>query len=245
MKTRRAKAARNRDMQRHLRRIGIALIIVCSIALLPVTYFDLRASDPSRCIGTTKAGHVAGAVRPAITGSNYRSYCVLCVLALRTYGHSHAVGVMEDAYEAMLAQAPETSFIYGEIGWPWGGSFYPHRTHRNGLSVDFMVPLVNGELKTSLFNRFGYDEVFDADGRGEYGTIDFDAMAQHLLALDEAAQARGGGIRIVILAPNLQDDLFAAKNGELVRQRVRFNRAPSWVRHDDHYHVDFDFACAA
>lgn len=54
----------------------------------------------------------------------------------------------------------------------------------------------------------------------------------------------GGRVRRVILAPDLQDDLRRAQGGARLFQRLAFSRRPSWVRHDDHYHVDFDFPCA-
>ncbi len=153
---------------------------------------------------------------------------------------------MEEAYAELEESRPEVSFRYGEIGFPWGGRFPPHRTHQNGLSVDFMVPLTEGRrLPTSLTNRFGYDLDFDAEGRSPIGTIDFDAIAYHLIALRTAAKAHGGDIQRVFLAPDLQERLFATSKGPELRAAVAFNRQPSWVQHDDHYHVDFRFPCGS
>ena len=46
------------------------------------------------------------------------------------------------ATEAELERTqPGVKFVYGETGWPDGGPMPPHRTHRNGMSVDFMVPV--------------------------------------------------------------------------------------------------------
>lgn len=108
-----------------------------------------------------------------------------------------------------------------------------------------MVPLADGgRLPTHAFNRFGYDAEFDADRRGADGRIDFAAIAAHLTVLDRIAREKGGAIRRVVLAPNLQDDLFRAPGGAALRERLAFNAVPSWVRHDDHYHVEFGFPCA-
>lgn len=105
-----------------------------------------------------------------------------------------------------------------------------------------------GQLRRSPMNRFGYSETFDSAGveklaDGTFRYIDFDVIADHLLALDQQARKRGGKIWRVILAPNLQDDLFRTKRGQLVRKRLKFNRNAAWSRHDDHYHVDFSFPC--
>ena len=224
------------------KRIVFGLLAVAGLALAPMLIADaVGAAVPPSCRGATNGGGVTGARRMPVRGANFGAYCLPCVLALRTYGHAPAVEASVEAYAALAAARPGTRFLYGEIGHPWGGRFPPHRTHRNGLSFDYMVPLTSGELRTGIGNRFGYDESFDAEGRGASGNIDFDALAAHLRALLAAAEARGGSIALVVLAPDLQDDLDRADPG--ITSAMRFNRRASWVRHDDHYHVDFAFPC--
>ncbi len=213
--------------------------------VLPVVFFDLLVSGQSRCFGKRNDGSIEHAVRPPFAGKNYRTYCYICVIALRTFGHQKAIESMAEAYEVVARERPRARFVYGEIGWPWGGRFAPHRTHRNGLSIDFMVPLKGAaEIPTHAFNKFGYDVEFDRQGKGEVGEIDFATIALHLIALDKAARKRGGRIARVILAPDLQDDLINAAQGSEFQRRIRFNKGSSWVRHDEHYHVDFSFPCA-
>ena len=224
------------------RRWWIALAGVATLAFGPMLLADGAGARAGTCYGTPSDGRVEGAVRLPASGPNFRAYCVPCIAALRTYGHEPAVAATVAAYEALETSQPDVSFVYGEIGLPWGGRFRPHRTHRNGLSFDFMVPLMEGRIPTSAANRFGYDVDFDEEGRGDAGRIDFAAIAAHLVALDEAARERGGRIARVILAPDLQDELARAP-GDVI-ERFRFNRRQAWVRHDDHYHVDFDFPCS-
>ena len=82
---------------------------------------------------------------------------------------------------AALARAlPGTVHVYGETGKREGGPFPPHRTHRNGTSVDFMVPVRDADgdsvpLPTWPWNRFGYDLEFTLDGR-----LDFDVPREPL-----------------------------------------------------------------
>lgn len=237
---------------------GLTQIVGAALALFAA--MSGAAAAKSRCYGETHHGRIEGAARPPAIGANYRAYCLACVAAGRTYGHDRVIAAMRRAYGALAERRPETVFVYGEIGFEKGGPFWPHKTHQNGLSVDFMVPLTpettpGGRPPTRAANRYGYDLEFDRDGRliggeapkrlwpGAQKRIDFDAIAAHLLALEAAARAEGGLLRRVILAPDLQDDLRRAEGGAELFRRVVFSKRPSWVRHDDHYHVDFDFPC--
>ena len=37
--------------------------------------------------------------------------------------------------------------------------------------------------------------------------------------------------------------LFATKRGPYVRKNIPFMSGKAWIRHDEHYHVDFSVAC--
>ncbi|MYN39650.1 hypothetical protein GTP55_09720 [Duganella sp. FT109W] len=70
------------------------------------------------------------------------------------------------------------TFVYGETGLAQGGPIRPHKTHQAGLSVDFMVPVLNaaGEsvpLPGNVSNQFGYGIEFDQAGRFEDLRIDY------------------------------------------------------------------------
>jgi penicillin-insensitive murein endopeptidase len=157
---------------------------------------------------------------------------------------------VESAYAEMARERPETHFVYGETGWPRGGRFRPHKTHRNGLSVDFMVPVLDREgrsvpLPTRAFDRWGYDLELDARGRHDDLTIDWEALSAHVAALDRAAREHGVGISRVIFDPELQPFLPGTEAWPELRGRVSFSTRRSWVRHDEHYHVDFAVPCEA
>ena len=118
--------------------------------------------------------------------------------------HGAVRDAVRDAYAHVYKSRPELRFVYGESGWPWGGRFPPHKTHANGTSVDFFVPVRSegdkvAEVPTSLLNRYGYDLRFDKSGRYGGLKLDFEAMGEHLLALDKAARAHGIRIRRVHL----------------------------------------------
>lgn len=181
------------------------------------------------------------------SGANFSSYSALARPLGRTYVHSTVARVVVDAYARLAHQAPGKVFMIGETGWKNGGRFRPHRTHQNGLSVDFMVPVIDANSKsvplpTSAFNKFGYALEFDKQGRHENLRIDFEAIAAHLLALRDAAAAQDTRVALVIFDPQYLPMLFATDRGNELRA-LPFMQGKAWVRHDDHYHVDFAVAC--
>jgi penicillin-insensitive murein endopeptidase len=155
---------------------------------------------------------------------------------------------VRDAYAEVHKSFPELRFVYAESAWPWGGRLAPHKTHANGTSVDFHVPVRTedgkvAEMPTSIFNQYGYSVRFDRKGR--YGSLklDFEAMGEHLLALDKAARAHGIRIGRVIFDPDLHPRLAATKAGAAALSRMNFMKARAWVPHSEHYHVDFEVGC--
>ena len=95
---------------------------------------------------------------------------------LRT-GTQCGAPLIVEAYRELVRAAPTKRFVYGETGWKEGGRIRPHRTHQNGLSVDFMVPVLDKDgqsvpLPTNALNRFAYDIEFDAGPGIHLGTRD-------------------------------------------------------------------------
>src|SRR6476620_11012801 len=211
----------------------------------------LAASDQEQtsvCYGDAATGRLERGRRLPYAGENYRAYSMLGFALGRTYVHSTVRDVMRDAFAELAKSRPELRFIYGESGWASGGRFRPHKGHSNGTAADFFVPVRTlegkvSQLPTSSFNLFGYAIQFDRNGRSGSNTIDFEAMALHLLALERAARAHGIGIRRVIFDVNLQPKLAANGAGGQVMKRLAFNKQQAWVRHDEHYHVDFRVPC--
>ena len=235
-----------------LRRVLLAACLVpLAIAVGFAVYvagLGLVGGRASICHGTVVNGSLEGGRRLPYAGDNYRAYSLLGFLLGRTFVHEAVRDAMRDAYAELSRSHPELRFVYAESGWPWGGSFAPHKSHANGTAVDFHVPVrtLDGrisELTTSLFNQFGYAVEFDSAGRAGSHRIDFEAMGLHLLALDRAAHAHGIGIRRVIFDVGLQPKLAATASGAQAMKRLAFNQQQAWVRHDEHYHVDFAVAC--
>jgi penicillin-insensitive murein endopeptidase len=191
------------------------------------------------------SGSLVNGKRFPTSGPNFRTHSRITSVLGRNSVHSTVRDICLDAYAALEATTISQSFVYGEAGWPSGGPFSPHKTHQNGLAVDFMVPVLDVDsnsprrLPTHPFNLAGYALDFDQSGGRGSMRLDFDAIAAHVLALNDAAKLQGATIKLVIFAPDLQDELFAAGQGHELKRAVKFNSNQAWVRHDEHYHVVF------
>ena len=202
----------------------------------------------SQCFGTVSNGRVEDNVKLPLAGSNFAAYSKLGATAGRTHVHSKVAEIITAAYAASASTDPSVIYVYGETGWPSGGRIRPHRTHQNGLSVDFFVPVRNEAgksvpLPTDPTNKLGYDIDFNADAKFAEYNIDFPALAEHLYQLHIAATARGAGIALVIFDPSFLPKLFATTRGAYLKEHLPFMKGRPWVRHDEHYHVDFAVSC--
>ena len=202
----------------------------------------------STCFGTSGSGRIEGAVALPLAGDNFVAYTELGLKLGRTYLHTQVRDVVLDAYSTLARSTPAVRYVYGETGLRRGGPMPPHRTHENGTSVDFMVPVrgLDGksiEMPRSEKNRYGYNLEFDSAGKLGTLRIDFGAIAAHLEQLDLAARRRGVGIARVILDPDLLRHVLATPAGARI-ESLPFMKTKPWVRHDEHYHVDFAVPCS-
>ncbi len=216
------------------------LILVC----LPC-YIQAEASQ---CYGSTAKGKLENGVQLPAKGKNYIGYSSVARLTGRTFVHSEVKDIIVSAYKMLQAEQPKKVYKYAETGFKNGGQFKPHKTHQNGLSVDFMTPVVNKSgqsvhLPTNPLNKFGYNIEFDKNGKYEGLRIDYEAIAAHIVALDIQAKKSGHDLWRVIFDPQLQPQLFETKYAEYLKDNIQFSKKRSWVRHDEHYHVDFEIEC--
>ena len=205
-------------------------------------------AQESTCYGTTRAGRLLNGVRLPIAGDNFKSYSYLAHPLGRTYVHSGVREITVAAYKSLAVSMPDAVFVYGETGTNEGGGFSPHKTHQNGLSVDFMVPVLDARgvsvaMPTNALNQWGYQLEFNAHGYGNGLQIDFLAMAEHIYQLHQHARAAGYEIWRVIFDPTLRALLRQSARWAYLERHVTFSQKPSWVRHDEHYHVDFAIPC--
>ena len=206
------------------------------------------ASAVSTCFGTTSNGRLENGVKLPSKGNNFISYSSLAELIGRTYVHSSVKEIVVAAYDDLETTNPDKVYKYAESGFKKGGQFKPHKTHRNGLSVDFMTPVINSKgesvhLPTNLFNKLGYNIEFDSHSQYSDLSIDYEALAAHIIALHRQAKKMGYDLWRVIFDPQLQVNLFKTKHADYLKDNINFSKKRSWVRHDEHYHIDFLIPC--
>ncbi len=218
-----------------------------SLAFLVIaTFTDCPAST---CQGTTKSGSLKDGIQIPKQGTNFESYSLVGHLLGRTYVHEKVHDAIVNTYAELNKKNKDVVYVFGETGWSEGGSFKPHKTHQNGTSVDFMVPVRDQQKKStpipcSLFNKFCYSIEFDKKGYYRDLKIDFDAMAEHLIALEKHSKKLGFKLNRVIFDPDLTVLLKKSKAWSAANPNIYFSPHKPWVRHDEHYHIDFDIRCS-
>jgi len=219
------------------------------IFFIILMFFSVNAfSKQSVCYGTTSNGRLENGKELPAKGQNFETYSMIARLAGRTYVHSAVKEIIINSYKQLEVDLPGKVFKYAETGFKEGGKFSPHKTHRNGLSVDFMTPVIDAEgnsthFSTTPLNKFGYNVEFNAKGVFEEYTIDYEALAAHIVMLHKQAKLLGYDLWRVIFDPKLQPELYKTQYSNYLKKNIQFSKKRSWVRHDEHYHVDFSIPC--
>ncbi len=226
--------------------------IIISIALLLlIVDIPLYSKAESICYGTTQKGRLENGKKLPKSGSNFSSYSEIGWAAGRTFVHSKVKEILLDAYQNLEMSAPGKVFVYAETGWESGGSFKPHKTHQNGLSIDLMVPIVESKIGKSVpmpsnvLNKWGYSIEFNSKGIYKEYAIDFEALGELIYQIQVAAAYRKVKMWRVIFDPDMITLLHASKRGAFIKQNIMIPTKKSWVRHDEHIHIDFDIPCKA
>ncbi|GGH68091.1 penicillin-insensitive murein endopeptidase [Phaeocystidibacter marisrubri] len=183
------------------------------------------------------------------TGANYQYFDTLSYINGRAFLHNRILATVLETYDSLAVRQPDRQFRVMECSNEHGGELYPHRTHQNGLSVDFMMPLIkNGEPYYELDDLGKEHYLLHFNNKGEYAedteiAIDFDLVALHLLILDQQAKTHGFRITKVIINTHLKDESFSTPFGQQLQSSNIYvvHRLSHLINalHDDHYHVDF------
>lgn len=204
----------------------------------------------SKAIGSVSNGQLENGKLVDYYGSNFTYFDKDSYLGSRAYTMDIVWKTIKGAYTEMEILFPDKHFYLMELSNENGGKIAPHRTHQNGLSVDFMMPMLkNGETYTGLDtlgkNHYwlGFDDngVYDKDTSI---TVDFNTIAKHILLLNEEAKKNGLKITKVIIKIAYKDNLFASEYGQELKDSGIYivrNLSPLIDSiHDDHYHIDFE-----
>ena len=206
-------------------------------------------SGASQSTGNVGNGKLINGRIVPFKGVNFHYFDTTSYLKNRCFVHEKVLNTILGAYVALETTAPGIQFGLMECSRENGGKIRPHLTHQNGLSVDFMTPLLKDGKQCTDYDYTGaphYFMEFDADGiykRDQSVSIDFETMALHLLTLIEMAGKNGLALEKVILKLDLKDNLFATPSGKKLKASgVYFAQQLTPIinrLHDDHFHVDF------
>jgi penicillin-insensitive murein DD-endopeptidase len=217
----------------------LAAALVILVAATPP-----RGPLESKSFGTTSRGRLENGVSLPIKGTGFVTYSRAGNALGRQYVHSRVRDTLIAAFAAQHAAHAERTFVVGETGLQHGGRFWPHRSHQNGMSVDIFMPVRDAQgrwtrMPTPSWQQFGYAHEFDAKGQEHGLTIDFGCLADLLVELDRQAGRHGLALERIIVAPEYVDRVLDAGGAEARDLEPRLMRRPSWVRHDEHVHLDF------
>ena len=140
----------------------IALMIVC------VPHLFYKNSGISTSIGTTESGSLENAYQIDYNTNNCRYFSPISFYLLGSgYVNAQLYNTLIQTYKACETACPNVDFRIMECSNKQGGKMPLHRTHRNGLSVDFMVPLLKNGKQNKFYDRLGlwhYLLQFDSSG---------------------------------------------------------------------------------
>ncbi len=238
--------------RRFRKRWILLVLLILSMGVCSIPEMRHKNSGVSESTGSVRNGKLKNGYLIPYRGNNFKYFSAFSYYILNNaYVHSSVYATVMEAYKQCESTCPNREFVLMECTRKHGGRMIFHWTHQNGISVDFMTPKLRGNDINVWPNKAGlfhYLFSFDTDGKfllGPKTHIDFETMAKHLLAIDDAAKQNGLRIRKVLFHTDMHDNLFSTPAGRILAQRdIRFvphlsNLVNNF--HDDHYHVDFEF----
>ncbi len=225
--------------------------IIILLGLLSIPEILHKNSGVSESIGSARNGKLKNGWLVPFKGNNFQYFSRFSYYILNCgYVTDRVYQTILSAYSECETSCPGRKFRIMECSRKNGGQMLFHWTHENGTSADFMVPVKRGEKIDVLSDDFGlFHYLLKFNNHGQISLspktkIDFETMARHIIALDDAAKNNGLRIRKILFKTDLQDELYNTEMGEVILQRDIFipGRLSDFINklHDDHYHVDFE-----
>jgi penicillin-insensitive murein endopeptidase len=221
-----------------------------SIAVVDFYQENKGNQEPSKSKGSVSNGTLLNGKLLPFYGTNFQYFDANSYLASRAFTSHTVRDIIIDAYAKLHQEIPSRYFYLMELSSEKGGKLYPHKTHQNGLSADFMMPKLKDGRDYYGLDTLGvkhYLLKFNDNGEYEKDTnvkIDFNVIAKHLLILEDTAKKYGYKISKVIIKIELKDELFATEYGEKLKSSgiyiVQGLTPLINGLHDEHYHVDFE-----
>jgi penicillin-insensitive murein endopeptidase len=214
-------------------------------------YNENKGNDlPSNSIGTYSKGSLENGKLIPFKGKNFTYFDTQSYLNGRAFLNDKVLNTLLKSYKQFETLLPERMFHVMECSNQHGGKLFPHRTHQNGLSIDFMMPLIKDGKPFYGLDTLGADHYFlEFDNNGVYKedptiSIDFNLVAHHILILNKVAKVLGVKLTKIIINTDLKDELFTTKFGKILKTSGIYvvQKLSPLINslHDDHYHIDFE-----
>jgi len=181
-------------------------------------------------------------------GDNYSYFDTTSYFSGRAFLHEDVLDITLKTYEELQKRSNRFYRIM-ECSNKAGGRLLPHKTHQNGTSIDFMMPLVKKGKPYYDLDTTGVGHYWlSFNDNGEYSedksvSIDFETIAQHILILDRKAREQGWKVKKVIIKIELKDELYNTPSGKKLKAKgiyvVQGLTKMINALHDEHYHIDF------
>jgi len=213
-------------------------------------YYNKYTSDTLASVshGSVSSGSLEHGKLIPYYGSNYSYFDTASYFSGRGFLHEDVLAFTLMAYKN-LENTSDRFYRVMECANKNGGKLPPHQTHQNGTSIDFMMPLIKGHKPYYKLDTLGVNHYwlsFDDDGKyseDKSVEIDFEAVARHILVLNEAANKKGWEVKKVIIKIELKDEVYATPSGKKLKAKgiylVQGLSKMVNALHDEHYHIDF------
>ena len=215
------------------------------------TYIQQNQNDSitSKSLGSVSNGSLKNGKLVPFQGKNYSYFDKTSYLSGRAFLNSKVLSTILEGYKNLETAQPDRTFKIMECAHKHGGKLWPHQTHQNGLSIDFMMPKLKDFKPYYGLDTLGINHYWlTFNNRGQYKkdtsiSIDFESIAQHILILKETVKKHKLKIQKVIIKVELKDELFKGKYGKKLKESgvyiVKSLSPTINALHDDHYHIDF------
>lgn len=251
---------------------GVSFAFSCVlIGMLCLPEFTHKNNKPSISHGTRSDGALENGFLLPYAGDNFKKFSWISYYMMNNAYVNDKVGtVVLKSYKELFKNHSKHKYTYMECSDKHGGRLNFHRTHRNGLSIDFMTPKTLNGKPSNFFDWLGLGHYFlEFDNRGnikpiypylnhispnlanwfankfiDYNvSLDFDRMALHLIALHKATKNTNVRIRKVIFKIELKQKLFQSKYGSQLKScGIPFATKLSTATNDMHdEHYHIDF----
>lgn len=203
----------------------------------------------STSTGSVSNGSLKNGKLVPFSGPNFFYFDETSYLSSRAFLNNKVLNSVLEGYQQLNQNHPGRLFRIMECSHENGGKLWPHKTHQNGLSVDFMMPKIKNTLPYYGLDSLGTQHYWlSFNNQGQYQkdtsiSIDFELIAEHLLILQKKAKKQNLKVAKVIIKIEMKDELFKGKFGKQLKESgiyiVKSLSPAINALHDEHYHVDF------